>query len=82
MNYVATTKPFSCGVALTGTLLPGGLAHVFGEVEYDECEDPSRTACANESELPPNRTKPKVTYEATVVCLAKLVSGSRAFPGR
>ena len=70
MNYVADNEALLLWGRPDGTLLPGGLAHVFGEVEYDECEDPSELLALTKAELP-NRTKPKVTYEATVQALCE-----------
>lgn len=64
-NYVADNEALVLWGRPDGTLLPGGLAHVFGEVEYDECEDPAELLALTKGELP-NRTKPKVTYVATV----------------
>jgi hypothetical protein len=38
MNYVADNEALLLWGRPDGTLLPGGLAHVFGEVEYDELD--------------------------------------------
>ena len=43
----------------------GGKAHVFGEVEFSECEDARELLALTKAELP-KRTQPQVSYEATV----------------
>lgn len=65
LNYVADNEALLLWGRPDGTLLPGGLAHVFGEAEFDDCEDPAELLALTKGDLP-KRTKPKVTYEATV----------------
>lgn len=67
-NYVEDMAALVLWGRPDGTLLPGGLAHVFGTVEFDDCEVPAELLALTKSKLP-ERTVPTVTYEATVQAL-------------
>ena len=61
-NYVADSAALARWGRPDGK---GGKAHVFGEVEFSECEDARELLALTKAELP-KRTQPQVSYEATV----------------
>lgn len=52
----------------------GGKAHVFGEVEFEDCEDKNELLKLTKEELA-NRCAPTVSYEADAVSLARAGEG-------
>lgn len=52
----------------------GGKSHVFGEVEFEDCEDQAELLRLTKEELQ-NRTAPKVSYEVDAVSLARAGEG-------
>lgn len=52
----------------------GGKSHVFGEVEFEDCEDQAELLRLTREELP-NHTAPKVSYEVDAVSLARAGEG-------
>lgn len=62
LNYVADSAALARWGRPDGK---GGKAHVFGEIEFSECEDARELLALTKEELP-RRTQPLVSYEATV----------------
>lgn len=62
LNYVADSTALARWGRPDGK---GGKAHVFGEIEFSECEDARELLALTKEELP-RRTQPLVSYEATV----------------
>ena len=52
----------------------GGKAHVFGDVEFDDCEDKSELLALTKEELK-SRCAPKVSYEVDAISLARAGEG-------
>ena len=52
----------------------GGKAHVFGDVEFEDCEDKSELLRLTKEELP-NRCVPKVSYEVDAISLDRAGEG-------
>lgn len=64
-NYVADEEALEAWGRPDGK---GGKAHVFGTVEFSDCEDPKVLLSLTKEELP-KRTVPSVTYTANVIDL-------------
>ena len=52
----------------------GGKSHVFGDVEFEDCEDKSELLALTKDELG-NRCTPKVSYEVDAISLARAGEG-------